>query len=76
MTTITIPKKLAREGDLVLVPRREYERLLKQKVIPITNLTTAEKRALKHARLEFAKGDYVNLKELDYELGITPRKKR
>ncbi|MEK7479145.1 MAG: hypothetical protein AAB634_01235 [Patescibacteria group bacterium] len=25
MTTVTIPKELAKQGDLVLVPRREYE---------------------------------------------------
>ena len=29
MTTVTIPKKLAREGDLVVVSRKKYERLLR-----------------------------------------------
>lgn len=28
MATVTIPKELARKGDLVLIPRREYEALL------------------------------------------------
>lgn len=28
METVTIPKKLADQGDLVLIPRRDYERLL------------------------------------------------
>lgn len=28
METLTIPKKLAKKGDLVLVSRRDYERLL------------------------------------------------
>ena len=28
METLTIPKKLAKQGDLVLIPRREYDRLL------------------------------------------------
>ena len=29
MDTITIPKKLAQKGDLVVVPRKEYEELLR-----------------------------------------------
>jgi hypothetical protein len=29
MTTITIPKKLAKEDDLVVVPKKKYERLLR-----------------------------------------------
>ena len=28
MTTVTIPKELAKQGDLVLVPKKEYEELL------------------------------------------------
>ena len=28
MTTVTIPKELAKQGDLVLVPRKEYEAFL------------------------------------------------
>lgn len=29
MDAITIPKKLARNGDLIVVPRKEYEELLR-----------------------------------------------
>ena len=29
MTTVTIPKKLTQKGDLVIIPRKEYERFLK-----------------------------------------------
>jgi len=28
MSTITIPKKLANKGDLIIIPRKEYESLL------------------------------------------------
>ena len=28
METLTIPKKLASQGDLVLIPRRDYEQLV------------------------------------------------
>ncbi|MBU4298593.1 hypothetical protein KJ636_00935 [Patescibacteria group bacterium] len=29
MTTITIPKEIAKRGDLVLIPKSEYEEFLK-----------------------------------------------
>lgn len=29
MTILTIPRKLSGKGELILVPRRDYERLLK-----------------------------------------------
>lgn len=29
MTTITIPKNLTQRGELVLIPRKEYERFLR-----------------------------------------------
>jgi len=28
MTAITIPKKITKEGDLILIPKKEYEHLL------------------------------------------------
>lgn len=28
MTTITIPKKVIQKDDLVIIPRREYEKLI------------------------------------------------
>lgn len=33
MTTITIPKELMKEKELVLIPRREYEKLLERRAI-------------------------------------------
>lgn len=29
MTTLTIPKQLTKSGDLVIIPRKEYEALLR-----------------------------------------------
>jgi len=29
MTTITIPRKLMEKGDLILIPKKEYEQLVK-----------------------------------------------
>lgn len=33
METITIPRKLSRKGNLVVIPQKEYEELLKAKKI-------------------------------------------
>ena len=33
METITIPRKLSRKGNLVVIPKKEYEELLKAKKI-------------------------------------------
>ena len=77
MTTITIPRKLAQKGDLILIPKKEYEVLLRrQKIIPLAKLTKAEKRALDRSEREIARGNYITLEKLEHELGITDRKKR
>ncbi|MCH7552368.1 hypothetical protein IIB49_03195 [Patescibacteria group bacterium] len=73
---ITIPKELAKKGDLVIIPRKEYEGLvLRQKIVPVVKMTSAQKRDLKEARKEFARGEYVTLEQLENELGITFQKK-
>ncbi len=77
MNTVTIPKQLSQKGDLVLISRQEYEALLKrQKIVPVGKLTPSEKLALERSRKEMAKGAFVTLEALEYELGIAYRKKR
>lgn len=62
---ITIPEKLAKKGELVIIPRSEYEEFLRwQKTIKIFIPTTAEKRALREARRDFSRGKYLSLAEL------------
>lgn len=57
MTTITIPKKLTKEGDLIVIARRAYEELLKrQKIVPVVKLTPSEKRAMERSRREMVRG--------------------
>lgn len=73
MVTITIPKKLAKKGDLVLIPREEYENLLRLKKIREFKPTVAQKKSLREARKEFARGEYITLKQLEHELGSTHR---
>lgn len=70
MTLITIPKKLAQKGDLVVVPRREYETLLKQRIVKEFTPTAAQKRALKDTMQEYRAGKTLSYDELVRKLGF------
>ena len=70
---ITIPKTLVKRGDLVVIPRKEYEDLLRFKTIRTFKPTRAQKRDLREARKEFARGQYVTLAQLNHELGSSRR---
>lgn len=67
---ITIPKSLARMGDLMLVPRREYESFLEFKRIKEYTPTIAERRALKRAELNLKRGKTLSYDELVRKLGV------
>ena len=48
---VTIPKELAKQGDLVVIPRKEYEGLVRrQKIVPVVKMNAAQKRDLEEAR--------------------------
>ena len=76
MPTITIPKKVAKEG-IVIVPRREYENLLNVvKMIPREQLwfwtkewQARERKADQDIRLGKVNGPYRTRKELVSALG-------
>ena len=69
MTTVTIPKELAKKGDLILIPRKDYEALLhSKKRIKTFEPTAIQKRALREARKQLSQGKYLTLKELRHEL--------
>ena len=70
MTLITIPKKLAQKGDLVVVPRSEYETLLKQRILREFAPTVAQKRALREAMREYRTGKTLSYDELVRKLGF------
>ncbi len=77
MKIVTIPKDLMKKGDLVVIPRQDYEQLLKrQKVIPVAKLTPSERKALERGRRDIRIGDYVPLDTLVNELATPRRKKR
>ncbi|MBU2579289.1 hypothetical protein KKA09_04220 [Patescibacteria group bacterium] len=70
MNTITIPKELAGTGDLIIVPQKEYEELLKlrTKKVSEVELTVSQKRILKKAKEEFEKGECLNWEKVRYTI--------
>lgn len=72
MTTVTIPKKLTKKGDLVVIPRQEYEKFLHIfKIIPkdqwwfwTKEWQRKEKRADIDIKLKKIRGPYKTEKEL------------
>lgn len=76
MSVITIPKKITRGKELVIIPRQNYEEYLQlRKIIPIIKMNRMQKRDLSHARREYKKGQFIKLEELGHELGINSKKK-
>ena len=63
---IEIPKELSKNQDLIIIPRSDYEELLTlKKIFKTYKLTSSEKRDIKKAREDFAKGNYITLEELN-----------
>ena len=71
MNTITIPKKVAAQGDLVVMPRKEYEALLELKRFKEFSSTATQKKALLRAEQNLRKGKTVSYNELVKKLGAT-----
>lgn len=70
MNTITIPKMLTKKGDLVIVPRKEYESLLELKKITEYKPTAIHKKALIRAERNLAQGKTLSYNELKQKLGF------
>lgn len=71
MNTITIPKKLASQDDLVIIPRKEYEALLGLKKVQGFKPTFAQKKALVAAESNLKRGKTLSFNELVKKLGFT-----
>ena len=71
MNTITIPRNLIKNDDLVVLPRKVYEKLLATRSIPEFQSTAVEKADLVKARKNRAKGNFLTINELKHKLGIT-----
>ena len=70
MKVITIPKTLSRKGDLVVIPRREYERLLELRKIREFQPTIKHKEALKRAERNLKKGRALSYDAVARALGL------
>lgn len=73
MNIITIPKELIEEGELVLIPRKELEELIKlsKKLDKGIALTRLQKKALNIARKNKKLGKFLTFDEFKSQLGIT-----
>ncbi|MCP6718815.1 MAG: hypothetical protein KJI71_01105 [Patescibacteria group bacterium] len=66
---VAIPKQLSKKGELVIIPRSDYEELLRlKKVIPLVKPTLSEKKAIQSGRREIKRKKYLTLKQLKDEL--------
>ena len=75
MTTITIPKSQSKNGDLVAIPREEYEELMHlKKIIPMFKPTKAERNAIARGERAVRQGQFKPWSEVKNELaGIRHR---
>ncbi len=67
---ITIPRELTKSGELVVIPRREYENLLALKQIREFQPTAAQKRALRSAERNLQLSRTLSLNAALKELGF------
>ena len=72
MTTITIPKELAKKGEFLIIPRDEYEEFLRFRLKDIkeVEMTRVQKKALERARKNLSEGKFLTIYELKRKLGI------
>lgn len=70
MNTVTIPRTLASRGDLVVIPRKEYEELLSLKKIREFRPTAAQEKALRRAETNMRNGKTLSYDELGKKLGF------
>ena len=75
MNIITIPKKLAFKDDLVVLPRKEYEKLIdfKPRTVREVSMTKQQRLTLARARKNLAQGKTMTIYELRRKLGIKDR---
>lgn len=68
---ITIPRNLTNGKELVVIPKEEYEALMRLKSVYEFQPTSIQKRALERARKNRKKGEVITLGELKQKLGLT-----
>ena len=72
MDTITIPRKITKGEELVVISRKMYEEYLElRKFVPVVKMTNAERHEWRKAKKEYERGEYLTLDEFKRELEIT-----
>ncbi|GEM_PF-1168403 len=71
MSPITIPKRITHGAELVVLSKRDYEKLLIARVVPEYIPTVNEKKALNRARKNRIQGNFFTINELKQKLGFT-----
>lgn len=71
MKTISIPEKLFNAKELIVIDREEYEEFLRLKNLLTFLPTTAQRNALKKARMNKKHGKSFSLYELKEQLEHT-----
>ncbi len=69
MTTITIPRGLIKKDDLVIISRREYEKLFRFWAGAV-KMTAREKKVVERGLREIKQGKFFTSRELRHELGL------
>jgi len=69
MDTIMIPREIGRKDDLVIVPRKEYEKLVRFWA-SAERITRREKTAIVKGFRDIAQGRFLTSKQLRHELGL------
>ena len=64
MAAITIPKKLIKNDDLVVIPRKEYEKLLSVSRKPLSQLDRDLEEAIQEVKEGKTIGPFRSVKEL------------
>lgn len=62
---------MTKGAELVVLPRKEYEKLLSARIVPEYQSTAHEKKALARARKNRAEGKFLTLDALRKKLGFT-----
>ena len=69
MNTLTIPRNVVKNDDLVILPRKEYEQLARFWV-NAESMSVRTKKAIEKGFKEIAKGDFLTSKQVRNELGL------
>ena len=71
MKTATLVKKATQKEDVVTIPRKEYEALLRQNDVASFSPTEAQKKALARAEKNLRRKATLSTHELSHALGFT-----